>query len=407
MQGKITIQGSKNASFATIAASLLTTKKCIIQNVPDIADVRVFLEILKSLGSEYEFRDNQLVIDNTDLHLADLPRDLVRKLRGSVLLAGPLLARFGSVTLPSTGGDALGSRPIDIHLDGFKKLGAICSATNQGVNISGAKLFGTKIVLPISSVTGTENLILAAVLADGNTEIRLAACEPHVQALCMMLNQMGAKIFGIGTPNLLIQGVRELFGTTFRLPADEIVAVTFFIAAAVTHGELEVNGLNIEDLDAPLAIMERTKVNVEYGHGWVKIHPPQSDYQATKIVTGVFPQLLTDDQPLFGVLATQSVGETSIHDWVHEGRLGYLPALQDMGAKVEIRGIHRARIHGPTQLHGAEIKSIDLRAGASVLVASLVAQGQSIIYNAEMIDRGYERIDENLKKLGADIHRVD
>lgn len=406
LQGRVRIQGSKNSAFPAIAASLLTAEECRIKNVPDISDVRNFLEILKFLGADFEFGNHELTITTARARNKKLPKDLAGKLRGSILFAGSLLARFGEAELGYPGGDAFGSRPIDVHLDGFKRLGADVHA-DDFLKITGKPLLGTKIKLAIPSVTGTENLILASVLAQGETELENAAREPHVGNLCQYLNKMGANISGIGTSHLKIAGVARLKGAEHELNPDEIDAVTFCAAAAATKGSLDLNSLNSETLEAPIRALREMGVNLEIGQNSIRINPPEQDYKAIKIITGVYPALLTDEQPLLGVLATQSYGMTQIHDWFHEGRQGYLHSLVEMGAEVYFKDIHQANIIGPSRLSGTEMRTPDLRAGASILIASLVADGRSIIYNAEIIDRGYERIDERLRSLGANIERVN
>lgn len=412
LSGAVAINGSKNSALAIMAASILASEGVSeIENVPNIADVRVFLQILEFLGIKTEFVDNRMVIDATSAVNKAIPGSLAGRLRGSILLAGALLGRFGSAYLEKPGGDAIGSRPIDVHLDGFRKLGAKVTE-NDALEITGL-LAGAKIAMPVSSVTGTENLIMAASSASGVTEIRMAATEPHVRDLCNFLVGMGAKIQGIGTPNLQIQGEKRLHGSKFRLCSDEIETVTFCAAAAATQGQVLLTNVNLENLDAPLAVLERMGVKFVCHNGkglnqdQIQILRSEGPYRATRILTGVFPQLLTDEQPLLGVLATQAEGETFIHDWIYEGRQGYLRSLEDMGARVVFEDVHRARVLGPTSLHGAEIRTPDLRAGASILIAALVASGQSIIYNAEIIDRGYERLDERLNSLGAKIERVE
>ena len=407
LSGEIKVQGSKNAAFPVIVASVLTTETCLIKNVPEIVDVRNFLNILEFLGADIKFADHRLEINTANLQNKILTQDLVSRLRGSILLAGPLLARFGKVIMAYPGGDAIGSRPIDVHLKGFRSLGAKISEEGRMIEVSASELRGSKIVLGVTSVTGTENLVLASVLAKGMTEIGLADFSPHVQNLCKALNSMGAKIEGIGTPSLKITGVKSLHGVDHTICADEIEAVTFCVAAAVTKSRIKITGAVLENLDAPLAALERMGVNFEAREGEIIIREPNGPYRGTRIITGVYPQLLTDEQPLLAVLATQAQGETSIHDWIYEGRQGHLRALGQMGAKVEFVDVHRAKIFGPTKLHGAEIKTPDLRAGASILIAALIAESESIIYNAEIIDRGYEKLDERLNKLGARIQRVN
>lgn len=412
LNGEVKIQGSKNAAFPVIAACVLVRETCIVENVPEILDVKNFLAVLEDLGAAVEFANHRLSVNAKNIRNKDLGHEFMSKLRGSVLYAGALVARFGHARFAFPGGDAIGSRPIDAHLNGFRKLGVEVAEGADFIDITCKKLKGARITMGVPSVTGTENLILASVLTEGVTEIRLAATEPHVQDLCKFLNKMGAKIEGIGTPNLIITGVTALHGAQFALVSDEIATLTYCVAGAVTGGRVKVTGVNLKNLDAPLSVLERMKVNFETGASgdteWVEIKEPVAGgYHATKIVTGVFPALLTDHQPLLGVLATQAKGQTTIHDWIYEGRQGYLRALVEMGAEVRFEDVHRSMITGPTPLHGAEIKTPDLRAGASILIAALVAKGRSVIYNAEIIDRGYEHFDENLRALGANIQRIE
>lgn len=407
LQGEVRIQGSKNSAFPILAACLLAKGTCQINNVPDISDVKNFLAILEYLGARVEFADHTVTIDTSRVANRDLPQELMSKLRGSIVIVGALLARFGKVRFAYPGGDAIGRRPIDLHLEGFRKLGATVRESDELVEVAAQKLTGARIVLGFTTVTCTENLVLAAVKASGVTEIRLAAAEPHVQALCIFLNLLGAKIEGIGSANLKITGSSRLGQGGFILNSDEIVTMTFCAAAAATRGQVRITGAETSLLDAPLAVLQRMGVDLRTAENEIEIITPAGAYKATKIVTGVYPQLLTDYQPLLGVLATQAEGETLIHDWVYEGRQGYLRALQEMGARIEFDDVHRARIYGPTGLHGIEIKTPDIRAGASILIAALIAKGQSILYNAEIIDRGYEKLDERLNSLGARIERAD
>lgn len=407
LRGEVAVQGSKNAAFPVLAACLLCEGKSIIENVPEINDVKNFVKILEYLGAKMEFKGHKLTIDPGEIQPRELTTELVTKLRGSVVLAGACLARFGKVKLVHPGGDSIGKRPIDVHLEGFKKLGAEVVESGGLVEIFTPKLNGSNIVLGVPSVTGTENLILAATGAYGITEIHLAATEPHVQNLCRFLVAAGAKIEGIGTPLLKITGAKKLKGVTHILNYDEIDALTFCVAGAASHGEILIKNAPVDNMDAPLHALEQAKVDFSVQGNTIQIKKPQRLYAAARILTGVYPQLLTDDQPLLGVLATQAHGETFIHDWIYEGRQEYLKALQKMGAKVKFDDVHRARIFGPTTLHGTEIKTPDIRAGASILIAALIAKGRSVIYNAEIIDRGYERIDERLNSLGAKIQRIE
>lgn len=407
LRGEVRVQGSKNAAFPAIAAAMLGSGVSEIRNVPDISDVHNFLEIFRFLGGNFKFTGHTLTVDPRRVVSRELPEKLAGKLRGSVLYAGALLGKFGLARFAFPGGDAIGARPIDVHLDGFRRLGAVVKERRGKFDVSAKQLRGNKIVLSFTSVTGTENLILAAVLARGTTVISLAAAEPHVQDLCNFLNKLGAKISGVGTPRITIRGVRRLGRATHTLCADDIVAMTYAVAAAATRGEVTVNKVDLAALTAPLAMLERMGVKFYAKGNMFRIQNSNKPYRATRIITGVYPQLLTDVQPLLGVLATQCEGVSSLHDWIYEGRQGYLLALQKMGAKVELSDAHRAKIFGPCGLHGAQIKTPDIRAGASILIAALVAKGRSVIYNAEIIDRGYEQIDQKLRDLGAKIERIN
>lgn len=407
LEGSVRVQGSKNAAFPVIAAALLGGTPSVIRNVPDIVDIGSILAILKYLNVACDFRAGVLKIDPQRIKNRPLPHKLTGKFRGSIVFAGALLARFGRAKIALPGGDLIGARPIDVHLEGFRKLGATVNKGRRQVEITVRKLTGAEIAMGVASVTGTENLILAGVLASGITEIKLAAAEPHVQDLCRFLNKIGARISGIGTPSLRLRGVRSLRGAVHTLRSDEIAAVTFAAAAAATRGHVRLTGLDTDKLVAPLTVFERMGVNFRANGDTLEILPPKGRYRAIRIITGVYPQLLTDMQPLMGVLATQAEGTTAIHDWIYEGRQGYLRGLMTMGARVKFDDIHRAKVTGPVRLRGAQIRTPDIRAGASVLIAALVAKGQSILYNAEIIDRGYEKIDERLRALGANIERID
>ena len=407
LSGEVRAQGSKNAALPIIAATILCQGECVIENVPDILDVRNFLLILKNLGAKCELLGHTLHISTDTLKSYSLPEEHVRKLRGSLLLLGPLIARFGEANLPRPGGDAIGSRPIDVHIDGLRALGCDVLDGQNSMRVEARELKGAKIKLRVPSVTGTENLILAALKAEGDTEIQNAALEPHVQELCHFLQNAGANISGVGTAKLRIQGGLPLHGVRFKIRPDEIDTLTFCVAAAATRGEVTIKGTDKSTLEAPLKVMKRMNVSFETTDDTIIIKKSESDYRAVKIVTGSYPKFLTDYQPLFGVLATQAVGETRIHDWIYEGRQGYLHSLKEMGSDVEFEDVHRAKIRGPKELSGAQITAPDIRAGASILIAALVAKGESVLYNAEILDRGYERLDERLRALGAKITRIE
>ena len=303
------------------------------------------------------------------------------------------------------GGDLIGKRPIDSHLSAFQKLGARVMVAD-GIKIEATALIGTKIVLEESSVTATENIVLAACRAEGLTTIKLAAMEPHVQQLCEFLNLMGAKIFGIGTPTVIIEGVAKLHGAQVRIIPDSNEAASLITLASATKSDITVSGLNPDFLDDFLLKLSQMKVKFEIGNDFVHVLPPAEAYKATKIQCGLYPKLASDDMPTLAVLATQAAGESLIYEWLYENRLGYVDQLKKMGAKADILDPHRVKIIGPVALKGAKIESLDIRMGMTMVIAALVADGQSEIAGVEHIDRGYERLEERLQALGADIKRI-
>lgn len=405
LSGTIKAGGMKNAATPIIAATLLTKEECILENIPRIRDVERMLEILKSLGSKIEWIGaNELIISNKDVDLSDLDRKTVQSMRSSILLLGPLLARFGSVKIPEPGGCIIGSRPIDTHLYILEKLGAKIKRENGLYNFSG-KLKGTVIILPEFSVTATENAIMAACLAEGTTKIKIAAVEPHVEDLVNFLNSFGAKIKFIGNHVIQIEGVKKLSGGKYKIIPDQIEVGTFAIAGAVTKGEIAIENVIPEHLDIILLKLKNAGVNLELGDNYLKIKS-SPNLKSFQLQTLPYPGFPTDLQAPFGVLATQCQGATLIHDPMYEGRMSYINELIKMGANAVIADPHRVVINGPTPLFGQEIKSLDLRAGATMIIAGLIAQGQTVINEAEVIDRGYERIEERLSIIGAKIKRV-
>lgn len=405
LSGTIRVAGMKNAVLPLMAAALLTDEECILENVPDIKDVDTFTELFRALGVRVDRYNHRLTISAKGLTRGTLNPALTRKIRASVLLMGPLLSRLGSVAMAYPGGDFIGARPIDIHLAGFRKMGAQIKENHADFHVAG-KLKGAKIVMRLPSVTGTENLLLAAVMADGKTIIKPAAAEPHVQDLAIFLQKMGAKIDGIGTYELYVTGVDRLHGATHTIIPDQIEAGTFAILGAATRSEIEIANIVEEHLDNVFERFEEMGVNFEVSKSSVYIKKPKDIYRATILQTGYYPQHIPSDlQPPFALLATQAKGTSLIHDPVFEGRLGYIPELQKMGANVVVADPHRALITGPTPLHGTEINGLDIRAGITMLIAGLVAEGRTIINDADHIDRGYEQIEERLKALGAGIER--
>lgn len=407
LTGEISIGGMKNAATPILAATLLTEEECVISNVPKIADVEKMLEIFKSLGSQIEWRDEHtLAIKNQDLNLTSLDKKLVKSMRSSILLLGPMLARFKEVVTPEPGGCIIGSRPIGAHLQALEKLGAKIEHRENDYLLSTKKLIGNLIVLPEFSVTATENAMMAAVLAEGETIIKIAAAEPHVSDLGRFLIKMGAKIDGLGTHTLKIIGVKTLKGAQHHLIADSIEAITYAAAAILTHGDLKIKNIQPEDLDLVILKLREMGANLEVGADYLHIKPSYH-LKAFKLQTLPYPGFPTDLQAVFGVLATQCEGTTLIHETLYENRFNYVNELVKMGANAIIADPHRVVVNGPTPLYGQEMRSFDLRAGATLIIAGLIAQGETIINEAEIVDRGYEKIGERLATLGADIKRIE
>jgi len=403
LKGEVEISGMKNAATPIIAATLLTEEECLIDNVPRITDVEKMLDILKSLGSKVNWLgEHQLSIKNDSLNLAALEKKMVKSMRSSVLLLAPLLVRFQEALVPEPGGCIIGNRPLDTHFFVLQKLGAEIKQEKDFFHLKTIGLIGAKIILPEMSVTATENAIMASVLAKGDTVISLAAAEPHVQDLCNFLIKMGAQIEGVGTHTLKIKGVKKLHGAEHTLIPDQIEIGTLAVAAAATHGEVSIHPVISEHLEKILSVLTAIGVAWDINGSTLQIHHSHP-LKSFKLQTLPFPGFPTDLQAPFGVLATQCQGTTLIHDPMYEGRLGYINELIKMGANAVVCDPHRVLITGPTPLYGQEIKSFDLRAGATLVIAGILAEGETIINEAEMVFRGYEAIDEKLRKLGVEI----
>lgn len=405
LKGNVKISGSKNAALPIVAATLLFREEVTLTNVPDIKDIRALLEIIKSLGASIEFNKNRLKILPQKIKKADPNPELVKRLRASILTIAPLLVRNGSISLPHPGGCLIGSRPIDVHLRALKNMGAIVVENGDGYLLSADRLQAANLCAEFS-VTGTENIIMAAVLTEGTTKISLAAAEPHVQDLCNFLNSAGADIKGIGTHNLEITGVKKLHGLEYEIIPDQIEAGTFAIAAIATKGEVIVDGFIAEHHESLLSKFDHMGVKYEIiSPESVKLLPTHK-LRSFKIRTEIYPGFPTDLQAPMAVLATQAEGSSEIYETIFEGRLGYVNELSKMGASCTIRDAHQATITGPTPLFGARITSFDLRAGATLIIAALISQGESRLDQIEIIDRGYENIEKKFQSLGANIKRV-
>jgi UDP-N-acetylglucosamine 1-carboxyvinyltransferase len=407
LNGEIAVGGMKNATTPIIAATLLVKDVCTITNVPRLSDVEHLLDILRSLGAKVQWiGPHELTIDATNADIGSIDEKAVKSMRSSILLMGPLLARFNEVTMPEPGGCIIGNRPVDAHLVALRGLGATISRPDErSFSLTSKGLVGAPITLPEFSVTATENAIMAASVAKGTTVIKMAAAEPNVQDLADFLNACGARISGAGTHTIVIEGVDSLHGCEHRVIPDQIEAGTFAVLGAVTKGTLRVSGIRPDHMDMITLTLRKANVDFDVEDDAYVLRSPQN-LKAFKLQTMPYPGFPTDLQSPFGVLATQCAGTTLIHDPLYEGRLGYMNELIKMGANATICDPHRVLVSGPTPLYGTEVRGLDLRAGATLVVAGLVANGEAVLHGAAIIDRGYEDIDGRLRAVGADIERV-
>lgn len=416
LAGTVTPTGNKNAALPILAATLLTDEEVILENVPDILDVHAMLAILDDIGvSVREEEDGALAFRADAILSTDLDPDLCRRIRASVLFAGPLLARAGSVTLPLPGGDFIGRRRIDTHLMAFRALGADVGMPDRAYEITQSGLSGAEIFLDEASVTATENVLMAAVLATGRTTILNAACEPHVQDLARFLVTLGAQIDGIGTNRLIVDGVERLHGGRFRIGPDYIEIASFIGLAAITGSDLTISEARRDDMRMILLGFGRLGIGVEWiGDSALRVPPEQSleviqdeGGAIPKIDDGPWPAFPADLTSIATAVATQARGEVMIFEKMFENRLFFVDKLVAMGARIILCDPHRAVVSGPSQLYGERVESPDIRAGMAMLIAGLAAKGTTTIGNIGQIDRGYERIDERLRAVGARIERVD
>ena len=413
LSGVVTPSGNKNAALPMLAATLLTDEKIVLRNVPRIKDVETMLGILSALGVDIEESgDHELTLQARNVTTTELDPDLCHQIRASILFAGPMLARCGCVHLPPPGGDVIGRRRVDTHLLALRALGVEIEVQG-GYRMAANELKGQDILLDEASVTATENAIMAACLAEGTTIIRNAASEPHVQDLARFLNGLGARISGIGTNTLTIQGVKKLGGGTWDIGSDYIEVGSLIGLAAVTGGELLIKKAMPEHLGMILLTFKRLGIEVEVRGDEVFVPAEQSlkiasdaDGAIPKIDDAPWPGFPTDMMSTAVVVATQAEGTVLIWEKMFEGRLYFVDKLISMGARIILCDPHRAVVVGPARLHGERLESPDIRAGMALLIAALCAEGVSEIRNVGQIDRGYERIDEKLRTLGAKIERV-
>jgi len=407
LHGDVYISGAKNAAVAIIPAALLVDGVCRIENVPDISDVKLLEVIIKELGAEITYEGkNTIIIDSRNLNSYTASYEMVKSMRASYYLIGALLGRFKKAEVPFPGGCDFGFRPIDQHIKGFEALGAKVEVEHGIVYASAQELTGSQIYLDVVSVGATINLMLAAVKAKGVTTIENAAKEPHVVDTANFLNAMGANIKGAGTDVIKIKGVDELKGgATYSIIPDQIEAGTFMIAAAATQGDVTVRNIIPKHMESLTAKLIEMNVKVIENGEWIRVIGGDK-INKVNIKTLPYPGFPTDLQPQTAVLLCKSEGTSTITEGVWDSRFQYIDELKRMGAKIKVEG-RIAVIEGPTRLTGAPIRAMDLRAGAALVIAGLTAKGKTELYNIQYIDRGYENLVDKLKKLGADITRVD
>ena len=424
LQGCVTPQGAKNEALQILCATLLTKERVVVSNIPQILDVMQLIDLLRQMGVEVEqLSEDTYSFRATDINLDYLRSDdyhnRCRRLRGSVMMIGPLLARFGVGYIPKPGGDKIGRRRLDTHFLGFQKLGATFNfdQAEEFYSVEGKNLKGCYMLLDEASVTGTANIIMAAVLAEGTTTIYNAACEPYIQQLCCMLNRMGAKISGIASNLLTIEGVKELGGTEHRLLPDMIEVGSFIGMAAMTQSELTIKNVSYENLG--IIPSQFSRMGISFEQRGDDIYIPQQDHYAIEsfidgsimtIADAPWPGLTPDLLSIFLVVATQAKGAVLIHQKMFESRLFFVDKLIDMGAQIILCDPHRATVIGHdhrVRLRATKMTSPDIRAGVALLIAAMSAEGVSTIQNIEQIDRGYKDIDTRLNALGAKITRIE
>jgi UDP-N-acetylglucosamine 1-carboxyvinyltransferase len=414
LTGTVRASGNKNAALPILAASLLAEDEVQLENIPRIRDVETMVHLVADLGASVEWvGPNEIRIDPRPVAKTALDPDLAREIRASFLLAGPLLARFGRVRVPPPGGDVIGRRRLDTHIHAFQELG-VDVQLNGGYEMRADRLRGKRMYLDEASVMGTENAIMAAVLADGETVVGHAACEPHIQDLCRFLVSLGARIGGIGSNVLHIHGVESLTGGRHRICPEHVEVASFAALAAVTGGDVTIEDVEPDDLIAIVPSFRKLGIRMDVDGRTVHVAPNQDleivddlGGQIPKIESGVWPAFPADLTSIALTCATQSHGTMLIFEKMFESRLFFVDKLVSMGARIILCDPHRAVVTGPAKLYAQRLESPDIRAGMAMVIAALCAEGRSSIGNIGQIDRGYERIDERLRQLGASIERAD
>ncbi|MFA6190182.1 MAG: UDP-N-acetylglucosamine 1-carboxyvinyltransferase [Candidatus Staskawiczbacteria bacterium] len=408
LSGSIKVNGAKNSALKILAALILSKEKCTISNFPFIEDTLDAIEILKDLGATIEIDKEKkiVVVDPSSINKTQLDPLLVRRLRSSILFAGPMLAKFGKVEMNHPGGCVIGKRPIDIFLDGFEKFGVKMNNLEESFELitKESKLKAANIFFPQITVTGTEAMMMTAVLAEGKTVLQNCAIEPEILVLADYLNKCGAQIKGAGTANIEIEGVDKISGSDFYVVPDRIEAGTFVMMGLITNSEIKIENCIPEHLGVVMPVLEKAGAKFEIGKDYIITKP--SKLKAVSIVTHEYPGFATDLQSPYTLLMTQVSGQCIVHESIFEGRLFFVDQLVTMGANIIMCDPHRVVVNGPTKLIGKKLISPDLRAGITMVLAGMVAKGTTTIENIFQIDRGYERIEERLVKLGVDIKRI-
>ena len=405
LSGKIKCSGAKNAALPMIAATILSNKDVTLKNLPYLQDITTMFELLGSMGANITLDESMnFIISSSGIHDTEARYELVKTMRASILVLGPLVAKFGKAKIALPGGCAIGSRPVNYHLDALEQLGASINLENGYIEATAGRLRGTNIKFEGVTVTGTENIMMAATLAEGQTRLTNVAMEPEIEDLADLLNAMGADINGAGTNEIVINGVERLNGTSYDIPADRIEAGTYLVAAAVTQGDVEITGISADRLKSVINRLRDTgaKIKISEDSIFLKMN---NRPMPVDITTAPFPGFPTDMQAQFSVLNAVAEGRSVINETVFENRFMHVQELNRMGCEILVSG-NTANINGVNHLSGAPVMATDLRASASLILAGLCAEGETIVDRIYHIDRGYERIEEKLNYLGANITRL-
>lgn len=406
LHGEIRISGAKNAALPIIVSTLLADDPVLVRNIPHLHDITTTMELLGRMGVTLTMDENMDVeVDPSTITSYVAPYELVKTMRASILVLGPLLARFGEAEVSLPGGCAIGARPVNLHIHGLELMGADITVENGYIKAKSKRLHGAKIVLDVVTVTGTENLMMAACLADGTTILENAAREPEVVDLANCLNAMGAKVSGAGTDKITIEGVERMHGTTYDILPDRIETGTYLVAAAVTGGSVKLKDTDPGLLDAVISKLEEAGAEITMGTDWIALDMKGKRAKAVDVRTAPYPAFPTDMQAQFSILNAVAEGSGSITETVFENRFMHVQELQRMGANITVNG-NTAVVKGVKELTGAPVMATDLRASASLVIAALVATGDTVVERIYHIDRGYECIEEKLQQLGAKIRRV-